>query len=94
MPAPLLDDDEVKILLDYVAKTRKLIEAVETATHDMHLGYDTALPLDARIATAIGGFDLKDMRRVERLAREAKRLLGKRRAITGVKVVTLAYETN
>lgn len=86
MTATLLNDDEVKTLLDYVDKTRKLIDAIETATHDMHLGYDTALPLDARIATAIGGFDLKAMRRVDRLAREAKRLLGKRRAVTGVKV--------
>lgn len=90
---PLLNDEEVRMLLDYVAATVNLLDAVDTALADLHLGYNSAVPTDARLKVGpVGHADIRDLRRVRRRADQARRLLGKRRAITGVRIVTLAYE--
>lgn len=90
---PLLNDEEVRMLLDYVAATVLLLDAVDTALADIHLGYNSSVPTDARLKVGpIGHAAVRDLRRVRRRADQARKLLGKRRAITGVKIVTLAYE--
>lgn len=93
MTTPLLNDEEVRMLLDYVAKTAKLLDAIDTAFADVHLGYNSAVPTDGVLKVGpVGRVAIRDLRRVQRVARQARKLLGRRRAITGVKIVTLAYE--
>lgn len=88
-----LNDDEVRMLLDYVTASRKVLDALAPVLADLHLTYDSSVPNDARLAVGtIGSVAISDLRSLDRYARKARKLLGKRRAVTGIKIVTLAYE--
>lgn len=90
--APLTEAD-VQKLVEFHRETVRLLSAVDAVLDDLHLGYNSSVPTDAELAVGpIGRVKVADLRRLQRKARDVRKQIGQRRAITGVKIVTLAYE--
>ena len=79
-------------LTAYHAEVAKLLDIVADVLADVHVTYDTMVPNDATLAVgSIGRVRIADLRRLGRKAANIRRLVGRPPAITGTRIVTLAY---
>lgn len=91
----VLTVDQARALIDFHADAVKLIDELNDALADLHLGYDTLVPNDATLAVGpIGRVRIRDLRRLRRRTDALRRRLGRPAAIDGIKVVTLNYTTD
>lgn len=89
----VLTPDQARSLLDYHAEVAKLIDAARDVLADVHVSYDSMVPNDATLAVgSIGRVRIADLRRLKRRTAALRDLIGRPRAVNGIKIVTLTYE--
>lgn len=89
----VLDADQARSLIAYHAEVARLLDAVNDVLGDMSLTYDTMVPNDATLAVgSIGRVRIADLRRLKRKAADLRQIIGRPRAVNGIKIVTLNYE--